>query len=82
MFRFLILLVVLGVIGVGVAEWANEVWTEAGPAPRETVVLIAPHGRTHDIAKQIESAGAVRSALLFGEIATPNHALHEGNWVT
>ena len=36
MFRFLILLVVLGVIGVGVAEWANEAWTEAGPAPRET----------------------------------------------
>ncbi len=65
MFRFLILLVVLGVIGVGVAEWANEVWTEAGPAPRETVVLIAPHSGTHDIAKQIESAGAVRSALLF-----------------
>jgi UPF0755 protein len=65
MFRFLILLVVLGVIGVGVAEWANEAWTEAGPAPRETVVLIAPHGRTHDIAKQIESAGAVRNALLF-----------------
>ena len=65
MFRFLILLVVLGVIGVGVAEWANEVWTETGPAPRETVVLIAPHSRTHDIARQIQDAGAVPNALLF-----------------
>jgi UPF0755 protein len=65
MFRFLILLVVLGVIGVGVAEWTNEVWTEAGPVPREAVVLIAPHSGTHDIAKQIGNAGAVRNALLF-----------------
>jgi len=65
MFRFLVLLVVLGVIGVGVAEWANEVWTETGPAPRETVVLIAPHSRTHDIARQIQDAGAVPNALLF-----------------
>jgi UPF0755 protein len=65
MFRFLILLVVLGVIGVGVAEWANEVWTEAGPASRETVVLIAPHSRTHDIARQIRDAGAAPNALLF-----------------
>jgi UPF0755 protein len=65
MFRFLILLVVLGVIGVGVAEWANEVWTEAGSAGHETVVLIAPHSRTHDIVRQIQDAGAVQNALLF-----------------
>jgi UPF0755 protein len=65
MFRFLIFLVVLGVIGVGVGEWANEAWTEAGPAKREVVVLIAPHSRTHDIAHQIQAAGAVPNALLF-----------------
>jgi UPF0755 protein len=65
MFRFLIFLVVLGVIGVGVAEWANEAWTEAGPAKRETVVLIAPGGRVHNIVAQIRAAGSVPNALLF-----------------
>ena len=65
MFRFLVFLVVLGVIGVGVAEWANEVWTESGPAKRETVVLIAPGGRVHNIAAQIQAAGSVPNALLF-----------------
>ena len=89
MFRFLILLIVLGVIGVGVTEWANQAWTEAGPASRDTVVLIAQHGRTHDIARQIEEAGAVTHGLLFeaelhlhgaaskvkaGEYAFPAHA--------
>ncbi len=65
MFRFLILLVVLGVIGVGVAEWANEIWSQPGSAKRETVVLIAPGSRSHDIAAQLQSAGAVGNALLF-----------------
>jgi len=65
MFRFLIFLVLLGVIGVGVAEWANEVWTQPGTAKRENVVLIVPGSRAHDIAAQIQSAGAVTNALLF-----------------
>jgi len=65
MFRFLIFLVVLGVIVVGVFEWANEAWMQPGPAKRASVVLIAPHGRTHDIAKQIEGTGAISNALLF-----------------
>ncbi|HEX2758864.1 MAG TPA: endolytic transglycosylase MltG [Rhizomicrobium sp.] len=65
MFRFLIFLVLLGVIGVGVAEWANEVWTAPGAAKRENVVLIAPGSRAHDIAAQIQGAGAVGNALLF-----------------
>jgi UPF0755 protein len=65
MFRFLIFLVVLGVIVVGVFEWANETWMQPGPAKKASVVLIAPRARTHDIAGQIESAGAVANALLF-----------------
>ncbi|MES2256367.1 MAG: endolytic transglycosylase MltG [Pseudomonadota bacterium] len=65
MFRFLIFLVLLGVIGVGVAEWANEAWTQPGTAKRENVVLIAPGSRAHDIAVQIQAAGAVTNALLF-----------------
>ena len=65
MFRFLIFLVVLGVVVVGVGEWANEAWMQPGPAGKASVVLIAPHARTHDISHQIESAGAVANALLF-----------------
>ena len=65
MFRVLIFLIVLVVVGVGVAEWANEAWTEAGHGAREAVVLIAPHSRTHDIVGQIQKAGAVANALLF-----------------
>jgi peptidoglycan lytic transglycosylase G len=53
------------VIGVGVAEWANEAWTQPGTAKREVVVLIAPGSRSHDIAVQIQGAGAVPNALLF-----------------
>lgn len=69
MFRFLIFLVLLGVIGVGVAEWANEMWTQPGSAKRETVVLIAPGSRAHNIVAQIHDAGAVGNALLFeGEL--------------
>ena len=65
MFRFLIFLVILGVIIVGVAEGANEIWMQSGSATRPSVVLIAPRGRTHDIVRQIEATGAVSSALLF-----------------
>jgi UPF0755 protein len=65
MFRFLIFLVVLGVIGVGVAEWVNEAWTQTGPARKSTIVLVPPHRGTHDVARQIQDAGAVPNALLF-----------------
>jgi UPF0755 protein len=65
MFRFLIFLVVLGVIGVGVAEWTNEVWTQTGRAPKQAIVLIPPHHGTRDVAREIQDAGAVPNALLF-----------------
>jgi UPF0755 protein len=53
------------VIVVGLFEWANEAWMQPGPAKQASVVLIQPHGRTHDIAKQIEGTGAIANALLF-----------------
>src|SRR5215475_9724640 len=65
MFRFLIFLVVLGVIVVGLFEWANEAWMQPGPGKKASVVLIAPRARAHDIAQQIESAGAAANAPLF-----------------
>ena len=65
MFRFLIFLVVLGVIVVGVFEWANEAWMQPGPAQKASVALIAPGSRARDVTRQIQNMGAVSHALLF-----------------
>ena len=90
--RFLILLVMLAVVGAGVVEWGNAAWDAPGlPAPsgNETVVMIKPHTRTHDIAATFEKKGLIKSGLLFeldlrlrgltgqlkaGEYAIPNRA--------
>src|SRR5579872_7514769 len=66
--RFAVLLLVLAFIGAGVAEWANAAWTEPGPAALqggETVVLIQPHSRVHDIAGQLQDAHVLNYALAF-----------------
>jgi UPF0755 protein len=67
--RVLLLLVVLAVIGAGVVGWANIVWDAPGvlavPPARETVVLIAPRSRAHDIAQMLEAKGALKYGLLF-----------------
>ena len=66
--RFILLLVILVVIGAGVVEWANAAWDAPGlPAPsgKETVVLIPPHSRTHDIAQMLEGKGVMKFGLLF-----------------
>jgi UPF0755 protein len=66
--RFVFILVVLAVIAAGVVEWGNAAWDVAGPpAPsgNETVVLIAPHSRTHDIARMLEDKGVLKFGLLF-----------------
>ena len=66
--RFLFVLVILVVIGAGVVEWANAAWDAPGlPAPsgKETVVLIPPHSRTHDIAQMLEHKGVMKFGLLF-----------------
>ena len=66
--RFLALLLVLGVIGAGVVEWANAAWSQPGPAAPaggQTVVLIVPHTRLTDIARQLQDAHVLNYALLF-----------------
>ena len=40
--RFLILLILLGVIGAVAVELANEMWAKPGPLSRDTVILIPP----------------------------------------
>jgi UPF0755 protein len=66
--RFVFILVVLAVIVAGVVEWGNAAWDVAGPPAaqgNETVVLIAPHSRTHDIARMLEDRGVLKFGLLF-----------------
>jgi len=66
--RFLFVLAILVVIGAGVVEWANAAWDSPGlPAPngKETVILIAPRTRTHDIAQMLEKKGVMKFGLLF-----------------
>jgi UPF0755 protein len=66
--QFLIILAVLGIIGAGVVEWANAAWQAPGlPAPsgNETVILIPPHMRTHDVAQLLEQRGVTKYGLLF-----------------
>jgi UPF0755 protein len=92
MAKFAVFLIVLGVIGVCLFAWADGQWTAPGPAApsgNETVVLIAPHTRVHNIAEILERKGVVTPALLFefnlrarqlaqtvkaGEYAIPSHA--------
>jgi UPF0755 protein len=66
--RLLLLLAVLAVIGAGMAGWAIIAWDAPGlPAAngKETVVLIAPRSRTHDIARMLEAKAALKFGLLF-----------------
>jgi UPF0755 protein len=66
--RFLLVLLVLAIIGAGVVEWANAVWPQPGPpalSGNQTVVLIQPHTRLHDIARQLEDAHILNYALVF-----------------
>ena len=66
--RLLLILVILAVIGAGVVEWANAAWEAPGLAAangKETVVLIPPRSRTHDIVQMLERQGALKFGLLF-----------------
>ena len=63
-----LILVVLAVMVAGVVEWINAAWDAPGPAAangKETVVLIAPKMRTHDIAGILEKKGVLRYPLVF-----------------
>ena len=66
--RFFFFLVILAVIAAGAVEWANAAWDVPGlPAAsgKETVVLIPPHSRTHDIAQMLEQKGVMKYSLVF-----------------
>lgn len=63
-----LLLVLILLAGLGAAGWAFMAWTAPGPAARsgsETVVLIPPRTRTHDVARLLADKGVVSNALLF-----------------
>ena len=65
---FLSILVVLAVMAAGMVEWAAAAWNEPGPAARsgtQTVVLIAPHTKVHDIAQQLQDAHVLNYELVF-----------------
>lgn len=87
--RLLILLILLGVIGAGAVALANFLWRQPGALSSERVVLIAPKTSIHDIARQLQAAGAVANGLVYegelhwqgdaakvkaGEYAIPSHA--------
>jgi len=66
--RAWIILVVLAALLAGIAEWVYAAWDAPGPAAAsgsETVVLVAPHMRTHDIAQLLEEKGVLRHPLVF-----------------
>src|SRR4029077_6827034 len=66
--RLWLIPVVLAVMVAGVVEWVNAAWDAPGlPAAsgNETVVLIPPHMRTHDIARILDQKGILRHALVF-----------------
>jgi UPF0755 protein len=65
MARFIVLLVVLGVIGAGIFAWTQAAWDQSGPSQRETIVLIPPGTRAHDVAQMLEDKGAVSNVWLF-----------------
>jgi UPF0755 protein len=68
MARFLVILVVLGIITAGVFEWATAAWNAPGLPAREngeTILLIPPHTRAHDVAAMLEEKGAIKSGLMF-----------------
>lgn len=63
--RLFVLLLVLGAIGAGLFGWAQFTWTQEGPSAKETVILIPPRTRAHDVAVMLQDKGAVPHWLLF-----------------
>ena len=63
--RFVVLLVLLGVIGASLFAWTQTAWERAGPHAGEIIVLIAPGTRAHDVAQMLEDKGAVPNVWLF-----------------
>ncbi len=65
---FLILLAVLLVIAAGAVEWAAAAWNEPGPVAasgNQSVVLIEPRTKLHDIAQKLQDAHLLNYGLVF-----------------
>ena len=76
---FLVIILVLGVIAAGAVEWADGAWNEPGPkalSGNQSVVLIAPHTKLHDIAQQLQDAHVLNYALAF-ELDLHLHQLND-----
>ena len=65
MSRFYAILFLVVVIAFGVYEWEDANFVVAGPARRETVVLIPTGAGVSGIAAKLEEAGVIRDATLF-----------------
>ena len=63
--RLVVLLVVLGVIGACAFAWVQASWDQPGPSQGETIILIPPGTRAHDVAQMLEDRGAVPNVWLF-----------------
>ena len=66
--RFLLILVVLGIIAAGIVGWVWSAWDAAGPAApsgKETVILVPAHSGTHDIAQLLQQKGLIKFNILF-----------------
>ena len=63
--RFAVLLVVLGVIGACAFAWVQASWDQPGPAQSETVILIPPGTRAHEVSQMLEDSGAISNVWLF-----------------
>jgi peptidoglycan lytic transglycosylase G len=87
--RFFLFIVFIAVIAAGAYEWERADFAAAGPAPKETVVLIAPGEHLAAISQMLTNAGAIRNPVFFrlgvrlrgqsgalkaGEYAIPAHA--------
>jgi UPF0755 protein len=66
--RFLILLVLLGVMAAGAFEWASAAWIEPGPVTpngQPRIVLIPLHTRAHAVAAMLHQQGALNYPYAF-----------------
>ncbi|MEO5937687.1 MAG: endolytic transglycosylase MltG [Sphingomonas sp.] len=75
------LVVVLALVGTGV--WAIHDWGGAGPAPKNLSVTIKPGTGLSEAAKQLEAAGAIRSAgrfVLFAKILGGGEGIKAGEF--
>ncbi|HEY2035153.1 MAG TPA: endolytic transglycosylase MltG [Rhizomicrobium sp.] len=66
MLRFLAILVVLALIAGGAWFWEQQNWQAAGPSPSYKVVMVNPGDHTATIAQNLQKAGVIANADLFG----------------